>query len=100
MSDKTELLRRGAKQLLSDHPGVTFEELRGFVAEWMRAEAIMLDATKPAIDLLNHSFESKTGIRSYLKLRIGDDGEIELRTDTTTHAEVIARASIGNLEDE
>lgn len=69
------------------------------VGEWLRAEAWTQEAMEPTVDLFNAAFEQKSGIKSYLRFKRNESGDLTFSTDTNEAATAVAMAYLDGRPD-
>jgi hypothetical protein len=61
-------------------------------ADWLDAEAAVLDSFEPLLDALNFAIEHTSGVKSYIEFGRSESGEIKMHGSTTESALRLARA--------
>lgn len=65
------------------------------VADWLDAEAATLENFEPLLHLVNLAYEQAGAPKAYLQFGRKEDGEIQMRSDTSPAALAVAVAYLG-----
>lgn len=95
---RVRMLKLGAAKLRSDDPGIGFDTLRSLVAQWLLAEAALIESWEPAVEIFNLSMRTRTGGEDRISLVTGEDGEIKMLSDTASNGEIIAAIALMEAE--